>query len=266
MTLESVPNMISKPILTALLLLIAPCALPTHKAWSESKDVVNQAQPKGSGEGWVLKTDEEMFPLAGSSGEHFHQARAKLLNGSLESAQQEIRQGTAYLLLEFSRATEKGKKLLQASIRELQHLTEVFGKGESDYYELQNTGFEQIFGKSGLALANHHRLKAEEAWSQNKPKATGQHLNAAILHMRHAWAWLGENFKAGARRVMKEEGRAGLVLTREELIQTDATAQALVKGTGWTSESVRSGLENIGKEIEVLRKDLEKQQGKGKRQ
>ena len=26
-----------------------------------------------------------------------------------------------------------------------------------------NSGFEQIFGKSGLALAKHHQLKAEEA-------------------------------------------------------------------------------------------------------
>lgn len=253
----------SRPILIASLLLTAHWPLLTHEALPQTKDAVTKAQPEGSGEGWVLETDEEMFPLAGSSGVHFHKARADILNGSLASAQQELRKGTTYLLMELRRATEKGKSALHASIRELQHLAAVVGKEQSNYYALQNSGFEHILGRSDLSLAKHHLLKAEEAWNQKQPRATGQHLNAAVLHLRHAWAWLDENVTAAARRVMKEEGRAGLALTQADLIQADGVSQALVKGTGSTDQSVKSGLENIGKEIDALEK---REQAMGSRQ
>ena len=209
-------------------------------------------QSERDGEGWVLRTDQEMYPLAGASGEHFHQARAQILNGSLASAQQELRKGAVYLQMELSRATEKGKKLLQASIGNLQRLTEIVGQGENNYYQLQNSGFEQIFGKSALALAKHHQLKAQEAWNQKRPKATGQHSKATMLHLRHAWAWLGENLKDASRRVMKEEDRIGMTLTQTQLIQADGTTQALVKGAAWTDEGVESALDGFNKEIGAL--------------
>jgi len=123
-----------------------------------------------------------------------------------------------------------------------------------------------IFGKGELALAKHHQLKAAQAWDRKDPKATGRDLDAASVHLKHALAWLRDGFDAVERQAMKQADRAGLVLTREQLIEADNTAAALVKGTGWNNAGVKAALGNVAKEIDALQQTLAKgQRAAGKR-
>jgi len=245
--------MTSRKILTASLLVAYPCFLFSFEAWSQNRNEAAATKAEAAGEGWLLNMDEEMFPPPGTTGQHFHQARADILNGSHQSGRDEIKKATTYLMMQLGRATDAGKRLLNASIRELRHFAEVVGRSESNYYELQSRGFEQIFGKSELALAKHHQLNAAQAWNRKDPQATGHDLQAATVHLKQAWSWLRDGFDAAQREAIRDTGRAGLVLTREELVEADSTAAALIEGSGWTDAQVNSALDNLGNEIARLK-------------
>jgi hypothetical protein len=164
---------------------------------------------------------------------HFQKAHEFFLKKDMKSAASEIRKGAEVLKKEVGNATEEGKKVLTASIQELEKLANDVEKGTIK----SEKKLKDAFARADHALAQHHYLKASESWAKKETKSTGNSLKNATQYLEQAAKWSGHKLEAGTSEVVKGARSA---------------ADKLVKGTKWVAEEVSKGIKDIGNEISKL--------------
>jgi len=189
-------------------------------------------------EGYVVVKDEVLDAFVESPGEHFHKARQSFLKKNYKAAAEEIRKSVAFMKLEEARADAEGKKLLTASIDELEKLAKDVEQGSVTSAATLN----QAFARAHHALAKHHYLRAMEFKTKEAGVQFGHALKASAIHLEHGFAWAGHEMDAATVAVVKD---AGLV------------AGKLIEGGGWIGKEAGDIIEKIGVEIEKLGKMLE---------
>jgi hypothetical protein len=176
---------------------------------------------------------EKSAPEVEGTASHFQKAHEFFLKKDMKSAASEIRKGAVVLKKEAGNATEEGKKVLTASIQELEKLANDVEKGTVR----SEKKLKDAFARADHALAQHHYLKASESWAKKETKSTGNSLKAAAQYLEQAAKWSGQKLEAGASEVVKGARSA---------------ADKLVKGTKWVAEEVSKGIKDIGNEISKL--------------
>ena len=164
---------------------------------------------------------------------HFQKAHEFFLKKEMKSAAFEIRKGADFLKKETENSTQEGKKVLTASIQELEKLANNVEKGTVK----SEKELKDAFSRAENALARHQYLKASESWVKKETKNTGNALKDAAQHLKQAAKWSGHKFEAGAAEVIKGALTA---------------ADKLIEGAKWTAEEVGKGIKDIGNEISKL--------------
>jgi len=191
---------------------------------------------------WSTADADEWFPLVGKPGKRFQAAHEDFLRRDFKAAATELRKAAAYLRLESSRATDEGKKALQASVRDLEALArEAEQSGITNEMRLKSA-----FAGAEQALANSHALNAARAWADDSRAKAVQELKAAALDLEESTSWVGQE----ARKVNTEavqEARLGWdKLTNETAVAREEFAQTL---------------ETLGKRIEELGRQIRPERG-----
>jgi len=193
---------------------------------------------------WALapatKAEAAQEPPAqvGEPESQFQKAHESFLKKDFKTAASEIRKGAALLETEAAHATEDGKKVLMASVHELEKLADDVEKGTVTSAK----DLKDAFARAYQSLANNYYLKASEDWAKKEAKDTGQALKSAAAYLEQAVTWSGHKMEAGAAEVIKG---------------AHVVAGKLIKGAGWGAEEVSKGVKDIGREIAKLGKAIE---------
>jgi hypothetical protein len=179
------------------------------------------------------QTAQKTAPEEEGTVSDFQKAHEFFLKKDLKAAASEIRKGAEVLKKEVGNATEEGKKVLTASIQELEKLANDVEKGTVK----SEKKLKDAFARADHALAQHHYLKASESWVKKETKNTGNALKNAAQHLEQAAKWSGRKLEAGSSEVVKG--------ARE-------VADKLIKGTKWVAEEVSKGIKDIGNEISKI--------------
>jgi hypothetical protein len=169
--------------------------------------------------------------------DEFQKAHESFMKKDFKASAAEIRNGASYLRREVETAAGNGKKMLSASVKELDKLADSVEKGavKSDK-ELRGA-----FSRAERAVANNDYVKATDSWARKETKETGHALNSAAEHMEQAADWSGQKLKAGASKAVKE-GRE--------------ISGKLVEGTGYVREEVGKALKRMGDAISGFGKKI----------
>lgn len=179
------------------------------------------------------QTAQKIAPEEEGTVSDFQKAHEFFLKKDMKAAASEIRKGAEVLKKEVGNATEEGKKVLTASIQELEKLANDVEKGAVK----SEKKLKDAFARADHALAQHHYLKASESWVKKETKNTGNALKNAAQHLEQAAKWSGRKLEAGSSEVVKG--------ARE-------VADKLIKGTKWVAEEVSKGIKDIGNEISKI--------------
>lgn len=142
----------------------------------------------------VTIEEEDLAVLVGQAGTHFHAASERFMADYLPAAADEIRIGAAIMKLEYARATDEGKKILEVSINELNELAD---KVELNMVD-DPAELDKAFARANYALANHRHLKAEEYYAKGENGKAAVELNAAAGNVERGFGWAGQKMEDGA--------------------------------------------------------------------
>jgi hypothetical protein len=199
------------------------------------------AAPPKAPDGYILVEEEVWRVVDDEPEEHFHRAHDSFLKRDLKAAAAHIRKSEAFLKLEAGRATEEGRKLMEASGHEFAKLAEEVEHGTITSVKR----LDEAFARADQALAHHHHVKAKESWANQAGQAAhkvGHDLQAAAIHFDQGLVWAGHKAEAGAAKAIKD---------------TRLLAGKLIEGTGWVPAEVGKGIEDVGEEIEKFGKKVE---------
>jgi len=179
----------------------------------------------------IMVEEEDLLVFAGQAGSHFHKARESFLKGYLAAAADEIRVANAFMRLEGARATEEGKKALNASIEEL---AELANKVEMNMIA-DAADLDEVFGRANYALANHRYLKAQEYHAKGEEQKAALELKASAGNIERGFGWAGQKMEEGTIAAIR-----GTRLLTGKVIQapgwviskTGRTLAALGRGVG----------------------------------
>lgn len=167
----------------------------------------------------------------------FQKAHESFLEKKFDASATEIRKGAEFLRKESESADIKGKKLLAASVTELNKLADSVEKGAVK----SDRKLKDAFSRAEHAVANDQYIKATDSWVKKETKKTGQALNSAAVHMEQAADWSGKKLKAGSSKAIKE-GRE--------------VSGKLVEGAGYVPEKVGNALKRMGDAISRFGKKI----------
>ena len=209
------------------------------KGCEKKAQAVGAAKPAPTApEGYVVVEEDVPTAFVDAPGEHFHKARQSFIKKDYKAAAEEIRTSVAFMKLQAARANAEGKKLLTASIDELEKLAIDVEKGTVTSAATLN----HAFARAHHALAKHHYLKAMEYKAKGATTKLGHALKASAIHLEHGFAWAGHELEAATVAVIKDTG---------------LVAGKLIEGGGWIGKEAGDLIEKIGVEIEKLGKILE---------
>ncbi|MFQ5848713.1 MAG: hypothetical protein ACE5IQ_13715 [Candidatus Methylomirabilales bacterium] len=154
----------------------------------------------------------------------------------------EVRKGAASLKLEAERAAGEGKRLLMASVHELERLADKMERGTVT----SGKALDDAFARAHRALARHHHLRAAESWNKKETVRAGHALKAAAIHLEQGLTWIGQ----------EGETDGAAVGTR-----TRRLAEKLIDGVGCAPAEVGAGIDAIGAAIEKLGQTVEPASG-----
>jgi len=166
---------------------------------------------------------------------HFQRARENFVKRAGKASAEEIRTGAAYVKIEAVRAQGDSKRALMKSAQELDALADGVERGTVTSVK----DLDATFARADHALANHHYVKASEAWSKKESKKTGYEMRASANHLERSAAWAGHKTKTSTATVLRD---------------TKTTGEKLIHGTGTVTSDVGKGINNLGKEIQEVGK------------
>lgn len=206
----------------------------TIGAWTES--ITAQAQQRASDDKAGGYNDIPAAPAEGQE-QHFKKARENFLKRDMKAAAAEIRKSAEFLKHEEEHATSEGKKDLLVSAHALEKTADDIEKGTVTSVNR----LDHVFAKAYYALARSHYLKASESWAKRNAKEAGFSLRVSSWDMEHGLAWSGH----------KAEGE-----TKAALKDARHVSEKLIKGADWVSSEVDKSIEDIGREIDKLGKEM----------
>ena len=180
-------------------------------------------------EGYILVEEDVLLTLVDEPGKHFHQAKESFMKKDMVAAGTEIVKGAAYLKLKSGRATEEGKKLLAASIGELDKLAVGVANGTvTSVKEL-----DDAFARANYAMAKHHQLKAKESFKEDEKDPNAAYdLQASASYLERGYAWAGRELEAG---------------TTATINGTRTLAGKMIGLPGWVMGEAGAGIRLAGK-------------------
>ena len=190
---------------------------------------------------WIYAQDAEWYPVTEAPQRHFLAAAETLVKKDWKAAAMNIRKGEEYLQLERNRATVDGKKILSASIDELEAVARDVKNGSvTGSAKLQN-----VFSRAQNALAQTHYLNAAEKLAKNDYINAGYEMKAAANHLEKAQKWMGIEARAESAAATKE---AQLVSAK------------LIQGSGWVRDEVSKAMDTMAKETQKLAQGIKSDQ------
>ena len=186
---------------------------------------------------WAVADETAWYPYVEEPDQHFKNAHDAFLSRDFKKTAEEIRKGEAFVKLEDVRATGDAKRSLDASARELAQLASEASNGEvKDVKSLDNA-----FARADYALALSHRAKASEGWANKDATKAGYELRAAANYLEQGASRAGGDVESDVSASVKD--------TRE-------VAGKLIQGTSVATDDVVKVMETIGREIEMLGKNV----------
>ncbi len=156
----------------------------------------------------------------------FKKAHESFLKKNFNESATYVRKGAEYLRKDAESAGIHGKKMLMASVKELDKLADSIGKGAVK----SDKKLKGAFSRAEHAVADNEYFKATDSWARKQTKETGHALNSAAEHMEQAADWSGKKLTAGADKAIKE-GRE--------------VSGKLIEGAGYIPEEVNKALKSM---------------------
>lgn len=165
------------------------------------------AQPAQVSKPQVIIDEDVLATFVDEPCRHFERARDCLLKKDRQGTANHLRIGAAFLKLQEARAVAQGKKLLSASIHELEQLAVVVENKRLPKVE----DLQQAFARAHYALAGHHCIKSAHRCCRTSSdvdkkelRRAGQDLKAAGVHLKLGSLWEGTEPDAKTRAALSD--------------------------------------------------------------
>ncbi|MGE5237824.1 MAG: hypothetical protein ACM3ON_03370 [Chloroflexota bacterium] len=169
----------------------------------------------------------------------FTMAYDSFSKGDMRTTADEIRKGSQFFKRAEERSSGKIRNDLEGSYQELQKLSAGIEQGTvKSPKQLKRT-----FAHAHLALAEYYRKRLEESWLAKETERAGHDLDAAARNLERGLGWMGQQVKKETSTAIKD---------------AHAISRKLIEGLRWASQEVEKGIKEIGAEISILRKRMEK--------
>jgi hypothetical protein len=185
----------------------------------------------------IIVDDDIFIVFVDEPQHHYMRAFENFIKHDWEAAAVEIRKGAAFVKLEAGRAAGDVKSELTASAQMLDKLADDVENG----VVRSSKDIQDVFAKAEHAVAEHHYLRATEAWSKKSIKDAGHELHAAAVSLEHGFAWAGKKLEAGVVKVLDDSRHI---------------AGKLIEGADWTKDEIGEGIEYLGREVEKFGKTV----------
>lgn len=170
-------------------------------------------------------------PAVQNNEPNFTKARESFLKKEYKASAEEIRNGIKFMRGQESRASDAGKKMLTASIHELEILADDIQQGSVTTVN----SLDNAFTRARDAIASNAQVKNVET----KTSAAAKNVSSGF---DRALSWTGDKVNIAASGVAKG---TGFVIGK------------VIEGTGWLGKKTGSALNFAGNKIENLGKDMQ---------
>jgi hypothetical protein len=171
--------------------------------------------------------------------QNFQKARKNFLAKKWKESAEGIRRGKSYLQSEADQAADKSREALASSAEELRRLADKVEKGAAKSVRELDTAFS----RANSALAQHYQRMANESWARKEASKAGHELRAAAFQL-----------EKGMRRA---EGKVESDV-KSVVQKTRQLAGRMIEGGKVAEGEVEKGIQDLGREIEKLRKKVAK--------
>lgn len=154
---------------------------PEKKDTAKKESATKGAQPKAS-PGWVIVEDDWWVPFRYDFATALHNARVNYLNREERAAAKEIDKAVAWLKFAENVGDKRTQEDLATARGDLDDFSEAFKRGD----KVEAKEFDAAFARASAALAKHHYFQASKTIGDDDLQAAGQHLQAAVDHLRDA--------------------------------------------------------------------------------
>lgn len=178
----------------------------------------------------------QLSTAARSSDENLTNARESFLQKNYKAAAEDIRKTVTFMKTEETNASASGKKMLNASINELDSLADNVEKGTVTSV---NT-LDNAFSRARDAIASNSQMKTAASETREAIGNTSSGVKSGL-------SWTGNKLGAAASVVVKGTGWI---------------VGKAIEGTGWVSKKTGSAINSAGLRVENFGKNIqpEKQQ------
>jgi hypothetical protein len=177
------------------------------------------------------QTPTQENPAVQNSEQNFNKARESFLKKEYKAAAEDIRKSVKYMKTEESHATAAGKKMLTASINELDTLAKDVEKGSVTSVN----ALDNAFTRARDAIASNAHVKSAETKAGEAAKDTSSGIKRGL-------SWTGEKIGEAASGVAKG---TGFVVGKA------------IEGTGWLGRHTGSMLNSASSKVEDFGKDMQ---------
>jgi serine protease Do len=171
--------------------------------------------------------------------EYFQKAREDFLNNDLNGAATEIRNSTAYLKSAAYGFTGEAKASLLSMSSSNEKLASEIENGKMDSEKGLSVEFARVHQVLSKALYD----RAVESMGKRDMSAAGKDLRDAAIALGDAVVWAGHDLEEKLNTAINE---------------AKAVGEGLMGGASGGSSEVKSGIENLGKQIDSSGRKLEK--------
>jgi len=175
---------------------------------------------------WVLTDVESWYPLTQEPQRHFTAALAEFAKKDYQSAALDVRQASALLRLEATRAHGDARKALQGAEAQLDKTATALSRGKVKTERDLTT----VFARADHALALAYHAKATESLAHKAYHDAGYELKAAAQGLENAATWSGDEARGAAGSAAHDARDVG---------------DKLLSGARWTQHELAHGFDAI---------------------
>ncbi|SFE56637.1 hypothetical protein [Paracidovorax wautersii] len=175
---------------------------------------------------WVLTDVESWYPVTQEPQRHFTAALAEFAKKDYQSAALDVRQASALLRLEATRAHGDARKALQGAEAQLDKTATALSRGKVKTERDLTT----VFARADHALALAYHAKATESLAHKAYHDAGYELKAAAQGLENAATWSGDEARGAAGSAAHDARDVG---------------DKLLSGARWTQHELTHGFDAI---------------------
>ncbi len=175
---------------------------------------------------WVLTDVESWYPVTQEPQRHFTAALAEFAKKDYQSAALDVRQASALLRLEATRAHGDARKALLGAEAQLDKTATALSRGKVKTERDLTT----VFARADHALALAYHAKATESLAHKAYHDAGYELKAAAQGLENAATWSGDEARGAAGSAAHDARDVG---------------DKLLSGARWTQHELTHGFDAI---------------------